>query len=248
MRCHAPKLALVMLCGIAALAGCAPQQPLYLRNSDDFSHYLGMSQTIDNADVPEPPFSELEGTIAPFRWGTGPQELLAPEAGRYHSLCPGKRQGDAADRRAGPRPAHVPYVEPRRGAHDLRSGDHGNRRAFRRQRRPLALRPAVEHGPFLGAESRAAERKPPLRQQLADRVGARHGPVRQFDQQDHAQRHDAHGKHFHGVRPRARQPDGESRRVARLYDFLPDGNPPALVAGLRRGVQRHRRPRRHPRL
>ena len=52
MRCHAPKLALVMLCGIAALAGCAPQQPLYLRNSDDFSHYLGMSQTIDNADVP----------------------------------------------------------------------------------------------------------------------------------------------------------------------------------------------------
>jgi outer membrane protein TolC len=69
MRCHAPKLALVMLCGIAALAGCAPQQPLYLRNSDDFSHYLGMSQTIDNADVPEPPFSELEGTIAPFALG-----------------------------------------------------------------------------------------------------------------------------------------------------------------------------------
>ena len=66
MRCQPPKIALVLLCVTAILAGCAPQQPLYLRSSDDLSHYIGMSQTIDNADVPEPPFSEVAGTIRPF--------------------------------------------------------------------------------------------------------------------------------------------------------------------------------------
>ncbi len=66
MRCQPPKLAVVLLCVATTLAGCAPQQPLYLRNSSDLSHYIGMSQTIDNADLPEPPFSEVEGTIRPF--------------------------------------------------------------------------------------------------------------------------------------------------------------------------------------
>ena len=69
MRCQPPKVAVVLLCVAAILAGCAPQQPLYLRNSGDLSHYIGMSQTIDNADVPEPPFSEVEGTIRPFSLG-----------------------------------------------------------------------------------------------------------------------------------------------------------------------------------
>ncbi len=66
MRCQAPKVAVILLCVAAILSGCAPQQPMYLRNSGDLSHYLGMSQTIDNADLPEPSFSEVEGTIRPF--------------------------------------------------------------------------------------------------------------------------------------------------------------------------------------
>ena len=75
MRCQAPKIAMVLLCVAAILAGCAPQQPLYLRNSGDLSHYVGASQTIDNADVPEPPFSEIEGTIRPFSLnGPAPKE------------------------------------------------------------------------------------------------------------------------------------------------------------------------------
>ncbi len=69
MRCNPPKVAVVLLCVVASLPGCAPQQPLYLRESDDFSHYLGMSQQIENPDVPEPPFSEIEGTIRPFSVG-----------------------------------------------------------------------------------------------------------------------------------------------------------------------------------
>ncbi|MGO9109961.1 MAG: TolC family protein [Thermoguttaceae bacterium] len=71
MRCQPPKFAVVFLCVAGIFAGCAPQQPLYFRNSDDFSHYVGMSQVIDNPDVPEPPFSEVEGTIRPFSL-TGP--------------------------------------------------------------------------------------------------------------------------------------------------------------------------------
>ena len=76
MRCRPPKIAVVLLCIATALAGCAPQQPLYLRNNGDLSHYLGMSQTIDNADVCEPPFSEVEGTIRPFSLaGPAPKEF-----------------------------------------------------------------------------------------------------------------------------------------------------------------------------
>lgn len=75
MRCHPPKVAVVLVCVAATLAGCAPQQPLYFRNNGDLSHYLGMSQTIDNPDLPEPPFSEIEGTIRPFSLGgTAPKE------------------------------------------------------------------------------------------------------------------------------------------------------------------------------
>ena len=69
MRCQPPKFVIVLLCVGTVLAGCAPQQPLYLRNNGDLAHYIGMSQTIDNADLPEPPFSEVEGTIRPFSLG-----------------------------------------------------------------------------------------------------------------------------------------------------------------------------------
>ena len=87
MRCQPPKFAVVLLCVAAILAGCAPQQPLYLRNSGDLSHYIGMSQTIDNPDLPEPPFSEVEGTIRPFSLGgPAPKEhwdLKLEDAIRY---------------------------------------------------------------------------------------------------------------------------------------------------------------------
>ena len=87
MRCQPPKLAVIFLCLAGILAGCAPQQPLYFRNSDDFSHYVGMSETIDNPDVPEPPFSEVEGTIRPFSLsGPAPKDywpLTLEDAIRY---------------------------------------------------------------------------------------------------------------------------------------------------------------------
>ena len=66
MRCRPSKPAVVLLCIAAILPGCAPQQPMYFRNSGDLSHYLGMSQTIDTPDLPEPRFSEVEGTVQPF--------------------------------------------------------------------------------------------------------------------------------------------------------------------------------------
>ncbi len=76
MRCHPPKLAVVLLCIAAAVSGCAPQQPLYFRSSSDLSHYVGLSATIDAPDLPEPRFSELEGTIKPFLLsGQAPKDL-----------------------------------------------------------------------------------------------------------------------------------------------------------------------------
>lgn len=75
MCCHPPKLIAVLLGACAILTGCMPQQPGYLRNSDDLSHYIGLSTTIDTPDVPEPSFSEVEGTIRPFSVsGPAPKE------------------------------------------------------------------------------------------------------------------------------------------------------------------------------
>ena len=147
-----------------------PQQPQYLRNSSDLSHYIGMSQTIDNADLPEPPFSEVAGTIRPFSLvGTAPDEVLVAEAGRHHSPGPAKRQGDATDRRAGPRPARVPHQRASGGQstsfqsqvptiYDPAIAE--TDAAFRHQRRPVAVRPAVEHGALLGTQSRTPQREP----------------------------------------------------------------------------------------
>jgi outer membrane protein TolC len=76
MRCHPPKYAAIVLCLAAALSGCASQQPLYLRNNGDLSRYIGVSETIDNPDICEPAFSELEGTVRPFCvGGPAPTEI-----------------------------------------------------------------------------------------------------------------------------------------------------------------------------
>ncbi len=69
MRCYPPKFIAVLMCVAAILPGCAPQQPFYFRPNDDLSHYIGVSQTIDNADVHESSFSEIDGTIRPFSIG-----------------------------------------------------------------------------------------------------------------------------------------------------------------------------------
>ena len=66
MRCRPPKRAAVLLALLATLAGCTAQQPVYLHENGDLSHYLGYAATIDKPDVPEPPFSEVEGSIRPF--------------------------------------------------------------------------------------------------------------------------------------------------------------------------------------
>ena len=93
---------------------------MYLRNSDDLSHYVGMSQTIDNPDLPEPPFSEIEGTIRPFSLGgPAPKDYwalkledairLALENAKVMRSIGGQVQG----------PPDAPYLQSHGGAHDL---------------------------------------------------------------------------------------------------------------------------------
>jgi outer membrane protein TolC len=55
-----------MLCVAASLPGCAPQQPLYLHNNGDISHYLGVAATLDNANICEPRNDDLAKTLQPF--------------------------------------------------------------------------------------------------------------------------------------------------------------------------------------
>ena len=161
MRCHPPKIAVVYLCVAATLAGCAPQQPLYLRDTGDLSHYIGMSQTIDNPDVPEPPFSELEGTIRPFSIsGPPPKEhwdLKLEDAIRY-SLQNAKVMRQIGGQVQGPptfltgNPAAAPTIyDPAIVETDARFGVNAGLSLFD---------PAVDHRPLLGAQPRAAQREP----------------------------------------------------------------------------------------
>jgi hypothetical protein len=78
MRCNSPKCAAVLLCLVAALAGCAPQQPMYLRNNGDLAHYIGVSETMD---IHEDPASMSDGSIRPFTVGgpTPPEWNLSLE-------------------------------------------------------------------------------------------------------------------------------------------------------------------------
>jgi len=66
---------------------------MYLRNSGDLSHYLGMSQTIDSPDMAEPPPSEVLGAVRPFSLGGPPPKdywpLKLEDAIRY-ALANGK--------------------------------------------------------------------------------------------------------------------------------------------------------------
>ena len=176
MRCHPPKLAVVLLCVAAILAGCAPQQPLYFRNNGDLSHYVGMSQTIDNADVSEPPFSEVEGTIRPFSVGgpapNGTWDLtlestirFALQNAKVMRQIGGQVQGPPTFLTSNPGAATTIY-DPAIAETDPRFGINAGLSLFD---------PAVEHGPLLGAQSRAAERQPGLRRLLADRAESRRG-------------------------------------------------------------------------
>jgi outer membrane protein TolC len=58
------------------LVGCKPQQPFYLGEKGDLSHYVGLATKIEYPDDKDQPPSEVEGAIAPFTLSnTQPKEI-----------------------------------------------------------------------------------------------------------------------------------------------------------------------------
>ncbi|OHB68202.1 MAG: hypothetical protein A2V70_11705, partial [Planctomycetes bacterium RBG_13_63_9] len=51
---------------LTGLSGCRPQQPFYLFDDGDLSHYLDVATEIDYPDVDECPLADVEGAIRPF--------------------------------------------------------------------------------------------------------------------------------------------------------------------------------------
>ena len=56
----------VSLIAAVWLSGCKPQQPFYLYEDGDMSHYVGVATDIEYPDVNEPVLGDVEGAVAPF--------------------------------------------------------------------------------------------------------------------------------------------------------------------------------------
>ena len=245
MRCHPPKLAMVLLCGAAILAGCAPQQPLYLRSSNDLSHYIGMSQQIDNPELPEPPFSEVAGSIAPFSishpapkdpWNLKLEDAIryALENAKVMRQIGGQVQGPPTFLTSNPNGAPTIY-DPAIAETDARFGVNAGLSLFD---------PTVDHGPLLGAQSRAAEREPgdftSIPAELNQDVAGFNTSLSKTT---------ADGSTLSLSTSTSYDLERNNPTVQFLHDWqttFADGNPPAVAAGLWRGIQPHRRSRRDP--
>jgi len=66
MTWRSPLLILAVTYALIAVAGCSPQQPFYLHEDGDLSHYIGMATQIDYADVDSDSIGDVEGATRPF--------------------------------------------------------------------------------------------------------------------------------------------------------------------------------------
>lgn len=67
---------LVILTAIATTFGCRPQQPFYLGEDGDLSHYIDQATKIEYPDTEVPPLDEVEGTQEPLTLGhSDPKEM-----------------------------------------------------------------------------------------------------------------------------------------------------------------------------
>ena len=121
---------------MTALSGCRPQQPFYLRESGDLSHYLGVATDIEYPDVQSTTLDEVEQSLPPYTldnlkfasyWDLPLEEAIKNAlancqgheiAGR--PLCQLGLQQSRPDRRS----ARCDDHGSRRGPHGLRSGHH----------------------------------------------------------------------------------------------------------------------------
>ena len=67
MSRHPPLLGLLAMVVLAALAGCQPQQPFYLKHVDcDLAHYKGVATDIEYPDVDSCTLDDAADAKRPF--------------------------------------------------------------------------------------------------------------------------------------------------------------------------------------
>ncbi|MHC4180603.1 MAG: hypothetical protein ACYSWU_24150, partial [Planctomycetota bacterium] len=66
MSRHSLLLGISVSAALALLAGCHPQQPFYLGEDGDLSHYLGVATEIEYPDVEVDRLAEVDGSMRPF--------------------------------------------------------------------------------------------------------------------------------------------------------------------------------------
>lgn len=66
MNRHYRKYWSLALIASTLFSGCAPQQPFYVREDGDLSHYLGVATEIEYPDVDESPTCEVANTLPPL--------------------------------------------------------------------------------------------------------------------------------------------------------------------------------------
>ncbi len=72
MRRQHPLLGLLI--ATMLLGGCRPQQPFYLFNDGDFSHYIDQATELENPDIEETTLDEVRHAIKPFSLTNPPPE------------------------------------------------------------------------------------------------------------------------------------------------------------------------------
>ena len=66
MNRRPPLLVAAWTAVLVALSGCQPQQPFYLHEDGDLSHYKAVATEIEYPDLQTPPNAEVEGALRPF--------------------------------------------------------------------------------------------------------------------------------------------------------------------------------------
>jgi hypothetical protein len=77
MSRHTPIVGLIIAVGLAAIVGCEPQQPFYLKHVDgDLSHYKGVATEIEYPDVDADRLADVTAAKRPFSLlNNEPQEI-----------------------------------------------------------------------------------------------------------------------------------------------------------------------------
>ena len=231
---------------LAALVGCHPQEPFYLKNVDpDLKHYMAAATQIEDPAVDADRLPDVsEAHFALLAGASRHAQCLGDHAGRGHADCSDQQQGDAEHRRAGSGPARLPHAQPGSRPDDLRSRNRREQSAYGHGGGAVGVRRPIADQFDVGEGRRSAKRQCRLCRHLPQRESGRSGDVPGTVAEN--------GGHRRNIRldaqRRLRQGQPAQPTVLLGLEREARGRTAAAVdARRRRAVQPHRRPRRDAR-